>query len=134
MTKQILIVEDEQIVAKDIQRTLQRLGYAVAAIVATGEAAIAKVDELRPDLVLMDIRLRGAMDGVTAASTIHQRWNTPIVYLTSHADPATLQRAKIAEPFGYLLKPFDKRDLHTTVEMALYSMKSIASFAKASIG
>jgi PAS domain S-box-containing protein len=120
MAPQILVVEDEKIIAKDIQRTLQGLGYVVPAPVATGDAAIEKVEELRPDLVLMDIRLRGAMDGIVTANVIRDRWNVPIVYLTAHADPGTLERAKISEPFGYVLKPFDERDLHTTIEMALY--------------
>ncbi len=123
MSAQILVVEDEQIIAKDIQRTLQGLGYTVPATVATGQAALDKTAELRPDLVLMDIQLRGEMDGIAAASTIRERWDIPVIYLTSHADSATLERAKIAEPFGYVLKPFDERDLHTTIEMALYKFK-----------
>jgi PAS domain S-box-containing protein len=120
MPAKILVVEDEQIVALDIQRTLAGLGYLVPVTVATGDAAIEQAEALRPDLVLMDIRLRGAMDGIEAAGVIRQRWEIPVIYLTAHADAATLARAKITEPFGYVLKPFDERDLHTTIEMALY--------------
>jgi two-component system CheB/CheR fusion protein len=120
MSVTILIVEDENIVAKDIRRTLQSLGYEVPEAVATGEAALERAEQLRPDLVLMDIVLRGEMDGIQAAEIIRQRWETPVIYLTAHADPATLRRAKITEPFGYVLKPFEERDLHTTIEMALY--------------
>ncbi|HEX4148188.1 MAG TPA: ATP-binding protein, partial [Pirellulales bacterium] len=120
MTVKILVVEDENIVAKDIRRTLLNLGYDVPEPVASGEAALEQVEQLRPAAVLMDIVLRGAMDGVEAAEIIRRRWSTPVIYLTAHADPATLQRAKITEPFGYVLKPFEERDLHTTIEMALY--------------
>ena len=123
MRPRILVVEDEQIVAMDIQRTLQGLGYDVPDLVASGSKAIETAETLQPDLVLMDIRLRGPMDGITAAHMIRERWDIPVVYLTAHADPDTLQRAKITEPFGYVLKPFEGRDLQTTVEMALYKYK-----------
>lgn len=115
----ILIVEDEGVIALDIRATLGRLGYAVAAVAATGSEAIARVEELRPDLVLMDIHLRGEMDGVEAARAIRDRFGVPVIYLTAFADPATLQRARITEPFGYLLKPFEERELHIVIEMAL---------------
>ncbi len=121
MTKAyILVVEDEQIVARDIKHSLQRLGHIVPDVVATGEEAIEKVAELLPDLVLMDIKLQGKMDGVEAAEQIRTRFDIPVVYLTAYADDRTLDRAKITDPFGYLLKPFDSKDLHTTIEMALY--------------
>ena len=115
----ILIVEDEGVIALDIRATLGRLGYTVAAVVATGREAIVRVEELRPDLVLMDIHLRGEMDGVEAARAIRDRFAVPVIYLTAFADPATLQRARITEPFGYLLKPFEERELHIVIEMAL---------------
>ena len=115
----ILIVEDEGVIALDIRATLGRLGYTVPAAVATGSEAIARVEELRPDLVLMDIHLRGEMDGVEAARAIRDRFGVPVIYLTAFADPATLQRARITEPFGYLLKPFEERELHIVIEMAL---------------
>jgi len=115
----ILVVEDERIVAKDIVKSLQRLGYLVVASVASGEEAIKKVHETQPDLVLMDIMLKGEMDGIEAAEVIKSSSDIPIIYLTAYADDKTLQRAKVTEPFGYILKPFDERDLHTTIEIAL---------------
>lgn len=116
----ILVVEDESIVAMDIQDRLESLGYDVPATVATGERAIEKAATLRPDLVLMDIQLPGEMDGVQAADEIRRRFGVPVVFLTANADNATIQRAKITEPFGYIIKPFEERELHTAIEMALY--------------
>jgi PAS domain S-box-containing protein len=117
---QILIVEDEGIIAKDIQNTLIRLGYTVTAVASSGEEAIEKTAETAPDLVLMDIVLEGYMDGVEAAEQIRNRFDIPVIYLTAHADNGTLQRAKITEPYGYILKPFHERELHITIEIALY--------------
>jgi len=116
----ILIVEDENIVAKDIQNTLKSLGYLVTGVVASGEEAIPKVEETRPDLVLMDIMLRGYQDGVEAAQKILALYNIPVIYLTAYTDGKTLQRAKITEPYGYILKPFEERELHIAIEMAIY--------------
>jgi PAS domain S-box-containing protein len=116
----ILIVEDEGIVARDIQNRLTSQGYVVAGSAETGADAIRLSDELRPDLVLMDVRLRGGMDGVEAAQHIRARWQIPVVYLTAYADDATLRRARVTEPFGYILKPFEERELPTVIEMALY--------------
>jgi two-component system cell cycle sensor histidine kinase/response regulator CckA len=116
----ILIVEDERIVALDLESSLESLGYAVAGSVSSGERAVEKVGQTRPDLVLMDITLKGTMDGVQAATQIHERFDIPIIYLTAHADETTLQRAKLTQPFGYLLKPFEDRDLHASIEIALY--------------
>jgi len=116
----ILIVEDEGIIAKDIQSTLNRLGYSVIGIASSGEEAIKKAMEIHPDIVLMDIVLEGAMDGVEAAGYIHDHFDIPVVYLTAYSDDTTLQRAKITEPFGYILKPFHEKELYTTIEMALY--------------
>ena len=125
MTKaKILVVEDESIVALDIQSQLRSLGYAVPAVVSSGAEAIRKAGETRPDLVLMDIRLKGEMDGVEAAGQIWARFGIPVFYLTAYADEDTLQRAKITGPFGYILKPFEGRELHTTIEMALYRHRS----------
>ncbi len=121
--KQILIVEDERIVADDIKTCLQRLEYAVCGMAVSGEEAIKKAEETRPDLVLMDIVLEGKMDGIEAASEIRARFDIPVVYLTAHADNKTLGRAKITEPFGFILKPFEDRDVHSTIEMALYKNK-----------
>ena len=116
----ILIVEDEAIVSADIANKLRKLGYKVAGSTGTGEEAIEIARRQRPSLVLMDIRLAGAMDGITAAEAIRQECQVPVVFLTAHADKATIQRAKQAEAFGYILKPFDDRELHTQIEMALY--------------
>ncbi|MGA1875294.1 MAG: PAS domain S-box protein [bacterium] len=116
----ILIVEDEGIEALGIQHRLINLGYPTPDIAFSGEEAIQKVEEMRPDLVLMDIMLAGEIDGVTAAEKIHTRFGIPIIYLTAYADESTLQRAKITEPYGYILKPFKERELHGTIDMALY--------------
>jgi PAS domain S-box-containing protein len=116
----IMVVEDEGIVAADIQDRLRALGYGVAAVVESGEEAERTAGSSRPDLVLMDIFLKGDIDGVEAAERIRTNWDIPVVFLTAHADETTLQRAKITAPFGYILKPFNDRELHTTVEIALF--------------
>jgi PAS domain S-box-containing protein len=123
-TTRILVVEDESVVAMDIQTRLISLGYDVPAVASYGEEAVRKASALHPDLVLMDIKLKGEMDGVKAAETIRSKFDIPVVFLTAYADGATLQRAKITEAFGYLLKPFKERELHTTIEMALYKHKA----------
>ena len=116
----ILIVEDEAIVAADLADRLARLGYAISGTTGYAEAAVTHTRELRPDLVLMDIRLAGLMDGVKAAEIMRSEFDLPVIYLTSHADRATLERAELTEPFSYLLKPFDDFRLETHIEMALY--------------
>jgi PAS domain S-box-containing protein len=120
----ILIVEDEAIVAMDLQGRLAALGYEVAAVTSTGEEAVLRAHETRPDLALMDIRLAGELDGIAAAEQVRDRLGIPVVFLTAYADDDTLARAKVADPFGYLLKPFQDRDLRTTIEMALYKHKT----------
>jgi diguanylate cyclase (GGDEF)-like protein/PAS domain S-box-containing protein len=120
----ILVVEDESIVAADIQDRLEALGYEVPATVGWGEKAVELAGALRPDLVLMDIQLKGRMDGIEAADQIRQRFNIPVVYLTANADHPTVQRAKVTEPFGYVIKPFEERELHTTIEVALYKHRA----------
>ncbi len=119
----VLVVEDESLVGRDIQNMLRSLGYNVLGLVSTGEQAILKAEELGPDLVLMDIVLKGEVDGINAADTIWESLGIPVVYLTAYTDERTLQRAKMTEPFGYLLKPFEERELQTTIEMALYKSK-----------
>ena len=116
----ILVVEDENIVAKDIQMSLRKLGYNVVAICSNGEDAINAAEEHAPDLVLMDIMLKGDMSGIEAAEQIRERFNTPIIYLTAYADESTLSKAKITEPYGYIIKPFKEIDLRTSIEMAQY--------------
>jgi two-component system, cell cycle sensor histidine kinase and response regulator CckA len=122
----ILITEDERIIARGIARRLQLLGYDVAGTAATGEAALQQALALGPDLVLMDIHLGGGMDGIEAASAIRIAARIPVVYLTAHADEATLHRGKLAEPYGYVLKPFEDRALTTAIEIALYKHRAEA--------
>ena len=116
----ILIVEDEKIVAVDLQMRLENRGHEVIDIVSTGEEAVAKARETCPDLILMDITLKGRIDGVQAAAEIRAARDVPVIYVTAHADASTLDRAKITGPFGYVLKPFEEQELHTAIEMALY--------------
>jgi PAS domain S-box-containing protein len=116
----VLVVEDDAIVAKNIRRRLHNMDYQVVAIVASGEEAVQAAVETRPDVVLMDIQLKGEMDGVAAAARIHARCDVPVVYLSAHADEPILNRAKITEPFGYILKPFQDRELRSNIEIALY--------------
>lgn len=116
----ILIVEDENIVAMHIKHKVEALGYQVTAITPSGEEAMEKVAELSPDLVLMDIVLKGEMDGIETAKKIRDAHDIPVVYLTAYSDENTLKRAKVAEPFGYLIKPFEDRELHSAIEVALY--------------
>ncbi len=116
----ILIVEDQNIIALDLKNRLTSLGYVVSAMLAYGEEAVAKTEEIKPDLILMDIVLKGEMDGVQAAEQIQNRYDLPIIYLTAHSDERTLQRATVTEPYGYILKPFEDRELHMAIEMALY--------------
>ena len=120
---QILVVEDDNIVVMELEDTLQNLGYAVSAVASYGEEAIEKAAERRPDLVLMDIRLKGDVNGIDAAEEIRERFDIPVVYLTAYADEDTLQRAKITEPYGYIVKPFEERELRSAIEMALYKHK-----------
>lgn len=115
----ILIVEDENIVAWDIREALEQLGHTVLADVVSGQEAIKIATRNQPDLILMDIRLEGEMDGITAAEEIYNRFQIPIVYLTAHADDDTLERATKTKPFGYLIKPFEKQELHTTIQIAI---------------
>ncbi len=116
----IMVVEDEGIIAQDIKNCLEGLGYTVPDVVFTGREAIQRAEELRPDLVLMDIVLKGDIDGIETAMEIRKKYNIPIVYLTAYEDDKTLKRAKMTEPLGYILKPFEERYLRSSIEMALY--------------
>jgi PAS domain S-box-containing protein len=116
----ILVVEDDNIVALELRERLQGLGYTVAGVASYGEEAVEKAESLQPDLVLMDIRLRGAMDGTEAAEQIRTRLELPVLYLTAYADEDTLRRAKVTGPYGYIIKPFDETALRTAIEVALY--------------
>lgn len=117
--KRILVVEDEAITALDLQRTLVQLGYEVPRTVATGEEAIRAADELELDLILCDIVVRGQIDGVQAAQKIREKRKIPVVFLTAYGDRATFTRARAAEPYGYLVKPFHDEELRTTLDTAL---------------
>ncbi|HEX9871482.1 MAG TPA: response regulator, partial [Candidatus Tectomicrobia bacterium] len=117
---QIMVVEDESIVAEDMKAMLEGFGYAVPAVAFSGEDAVKKACDTHPDLVLMDIVLKGQMSGVEAVERIRAHCNIPVVYVTAYADEKTVRRAKVTEPFGYLLKPFDAKELQTSIEIALY--------------
>lgn len=119
----VMIVEDENIVAMDIRQRLEMLGYEVTATVTTGEKAIELADKTRPDVVLMDIVLKGEVDGIEAAEEIRRRLGIPIIYITAYSDSKTLERAKVTEPFGYIIKPFEDRELQSVIEIALYKDK-----------
>ena len=121
--ERILIVEDERIIAIDLQRRLENYGYRVAGIASTAADAIERATELQPDIILMDIMLSGDGDGIDAAQTIRDSSGIPVIFLTAYADDRTLERAKSAEPFGYLLKPFKERELYTTIDMALHKSR-----------
>ncbi|MFW5734496.1 MAG: HD domain-containing phosphohydrolase [Oceanidesulfovibrio sp.] len=116
----VLIVEDETIVSLDIERRLRFMGYEVLPPVASGEEAVSTAASNNPDIILMDIMLSGEMDGIQAASAIRNRQRVPIIYLTAYADEETLERAQVTEPFGYIIKPFEDRELKTCIQMALY--------------
>ena len=122
--KKILVVEDETNLARLIQSMLKLFDYDVVAVAQNGEEGIKKAEELNPDLVLMDIMLEGNIDGVKAADEIHTRLGIPVVFLTGLADDKTFKRAMSTEPYGYLVKPFEQRDLHTAIEMAIHKHKS----------
>lgn len=119
----IVVVEDDEIISEHLSKILRELGYEVAATATTGEQALEEVGRTIPDLVLMDIILKGDMDGIEAARLIRDRLRIPVIYLTAYSDDAVLERAKITAPFGYLLKPFRKEALKTTVAMALYKSR-----------
>jgi len=131
MGSKILVVEDERITAEDIKSGLENAGYNVPALVSTGKDAVEKAEKLKPDQVLMDIKLKGKMDGIEAAGKIKLLYDIPVIYLTAYPDEYTVQRAKITEPSGYILKeetglvtkPFEESELHTAIEITLYRHK-----------
>lgn len=122
-----LIVEDEPIIGLDIQQSLQQRGFGVYGPVTTAQAAIEAVKEHKPDIVLMDIFLNGEVDGITAAASIADTWQIPIIFLTAHCDRQTLERAKIVEPHGYIVKPFVEEELCAAIEMSLYRSQNQTS-------
>lgn len=115
----IMIVEDEALVALSLQKKLEKLGYTVPNVVHSGEDAMQEAEKRPLDLILMDIKLAGKVDGITAAEQIRRHHDIPVVFMTAYSDEETLQRAKLSGPFGYILKPYDERDIRTTVEIAL---------------
>jgi two-component system, response regulator PdtaR len=117
----ILIVEDEIIVAADLKGRLENLGYNIVGISSTGNDAIKKTGETNPDLVLMDIMIKGDMDGIETAQKIRDLYDVPVIYLTAYFDDEILNRAKITEPFGYILKPFEDMRIQSAIEMAVYN-------------
>ena len=121
--KSILVVEDEVLVARDIKSRLTRMGYDVPAIACRGREAIDKALQIRPDLILMDINLRDDMDGVEAAIKIRAQFEVPIIFCSAYSNEETVERAKVTEPYGYVLKPFDNRELEINIEIALYKHK-----------
>ncbi len=124
LTVKILVVEDEAVIGMDIRNTLLKLGYQVPPLVMSGEDAIHKAQEYEPDLILMDIVLKkGGIDGIEAAKTIRENLMIPIIFLTAHSDIKTLERSKNTDPFGYIIKPFKEKDLHTMIEIALARSK-----------
>jgi len=120
MSARILIVEDERITAEDLRDILTDLGYTVTAAVSSGADAIAQAEANAPELALMDIRIKGDLDGTATARILRERFNIPVIYLTAHADSATVARAKDAEPLGYITKPFQEAELHASIEIALH--------------
>jgi len=126
----IMVVEDESIVAKDIQQSLKKLGYNVVDVCSTAEAAIVSAKDKKPDLILMDIMLKGEKSGIDAAEEIKGLISVPIVFLTAYADESTLNKAKITEPYGYIIKPFKEIELHTTIEMAIYKHNKVSEVKK----
>ena len=123
MNTEILIVEDEGLIALDLKKKLELAGYTIAGIADNAEDALVSVEQLRPSLVLMDIRLRGPMDGVETADQIRWRFHVPVIFVTAHADRETLNRARITEPFGYIVKPFHGIDFRVQIEVALWKHK-----------
>lgn len=119
----ILIAEDENIIAKDIERTLKKLGYEVLGSVRSGEQLLQQYSALKPDLILMDINLQGELSGIDVTNEIKKEWDIPVIYITALADDNTLHQAKYTEPFGYIIKPFDEDTLRTSIEMGLYKFE-----------
>ncbi len=126
----ILVVEDESIIALNIKKKLKSFGYTVPAIVSTGEEAIKMTEITFPDLILMDVMLKGDMDGVQAIEEIRKRFDIPVIYLTAYSDDEVLERAKLTQPYGYIVKPFKANDLRTNIEIALYKHKMERSAGK----
>jgi CheY-like chemotaxis protein len=124
----VVLVEDERIVAFNLRRQLTKLGYEVSAVAASGDLALQKVTAFHPDVVLMDIHIEGAIDGIETASRIPAELHIPVIYLTAYSDDATLERARATTPYGYLLKPFTERELHAMIQMVLARQSADMAF------
>lgn len=120
----LLVVEDELLIAEDLSARLRKIGYEITGTVPTGEEALKLCETAIPDVILMDIMLGKGMDGIETQKIIKEKYNVPVIYLTSYSDPVTVSRAKLTEPYGYIIKPFDERELHTTIEMAVHKHKT----------
>ena len=123
-TVRILLVEDEGIIARDVAETLTRLGYVVTGIASEGAQAVSMAQELQPELVVMDVSLRGDIDGIQAARQIQEHAHVPIIFLTGHTDEETLHRAVLTSPLGYLIKPFQEAELHCAIEVAIHKHRA----------
>ncbi|MFY9637495.1 MAG: response regulator, partial [Methanobacterium sp.] len=123
LKSRIFIIEDDAIEAMDIKINLESMGYEVLGVAGSGEEALQKLSQSKPDLVLIDIVIKGAMNGVEVAHKIKNEFDLPFIYLTSHSEETTMEKAKITEPFGYVIKPFDVTELKYTIEIALYKHK-----------
>src|ERR1700733_11088403 len=119
MPAQVMVVEDERIVALHLQQQLLRLGYGMPGLAASGEQALREIEALRPDLILMDIHIDGGLDGIETVARIPTDYHIPVIYLTAFSEEATLERARATRPYGYLIKPFSERELHATIQMTL---------------
>ncbi len=119
----VLVVEDERIIGEDLRRTLLGLGYEVTNLVATGEEALESLVDNFPDVVLMDINLAGELSGIDTATRINTDFDIPVIYVTAYADKKTLEKARVSEPYGYILKPFEEKELNAAIDMALYRSK-----------
>ena len=126
MPESVMIVEDEGLVALELEECLRQMGYKVPSVVASGAEAIARAAEIKPDLILMDIRLKGEMDGIEAARQIMGAQAIPVVYLTAHSDDATVRRARETAPFGYVLKPWEEKSLQIAIDLALHKARTEA--------
>lgn len=120
----VMVVEDDAVSAAIVKNMLEKLGYLVPLVVSSGEMALLKAGEIMPDIILMDIILDGEMDGIEASELIHTDYDIPVIYLTAQIDDEILERAKITEPFGYIVKPFNENELYSTIKMALYKYKT----------
>ena len=126
----VFVVEDESIVSKDIQNSLNKIGYNVVGSASSGEKALENIRIEQPDIILMDIMLKGSMNGIDVAEIVKNELEIPVIFLTAYADESTLSKAKISEPYGYILKPFKEIDLQTSIEMAVYKHKKEQTIVK----